>query len=124
MRNLANTVLRNLRSDWRQVLAIHLLYVGLSIILFAPLLGVLGHLLLMLSDKPAVADTELVFFALSPTGLIAVVVFLATAITISIFELASLMALSVGKKDARNPEYIETIPKRGYRLIKSRGQST
>ncbi len=26
--------------------------------------------------------------------------------------------------DARNPEYIETIPKRGYRMIKSRGQST
>ncbi len=109
MRHLAHTVLRLLRSEWRRVVAIHLLYVGLSVILFAPLPGVLGHLLIKLSGKPAVADMELVFFALSPTGLVAVVVFLVAAIVISVFELASLMALGVGRTDARAVDVLTAL---------------
>jgi len=80
---------------WRQVLAVHLIYTGLGIILFAPLLGVLGQLLLKLSGKPALADTDLLFFVLSPVGAFAFGLFAVVSIVIIVFEFTSLMAVGV-----------------------------
>ena len=87
--------LTRLKSVWRQVLAVHLIYTGLSIILFVPLLGVLGQVLLKLSGKPALADMDLLFFVLSPTGAFAFGLFAAATIFVSALELASLMAIGV-----------------------------
>ena len=95
MNELIKSTLSQLRSAWRQVLAVHLIYVGLSVVVFAPLLGALGQVLLKLSGKPALADMDLLLFALSPAGLLAFIVFAAVAIVISAFELPSLMAIGV-----------------------------
>jgi len=95
MRELVKDTFSRLRSAWRQVLAVHLIYTGLGIILFAPLLGALGQILLKLSGKPALADMDLLFFVLSPTGAFAFGLFAAVTIVISAFELASLMAIGV-----------------------------
>lgn len=84
-----------LQASWRQVLVIHLVYLGLGFILFAPLLGALGQLLLKMSGESALADMDLLFFALSPTGLVAFGLFAAVAIVFAVFELASLMAIGV-----------------------------
>ena len=82
MNELIKSTLSQLRSAWRQVLAVHLIYVGLSIVVFAPLLGALGQILLKLSGKPALADMDLLLFALSPAGMVAFIVFAAVAIVI------------------------------------------
>ena len=95
MSELVKAALLGLSVAWRQILAVHLVYTGLGVILFAPLLGVLGQLLLKLSGKPVVADMDLLFFALSPSGAFALGLFAAVTIVISAFELASLMAIGV-----------------------------
>ena len=39
-----------------RIIATHLAYTALGVVLFAPLLGVVGQLLLRLSGQPAIAD--------------------------------------------------------------------
>ena len=46
MNDLIKSTLSQLSSAWRQVLAVHLVYVGLTLVVFAPLLGALGQVLL------------------------------------------------------------------------------
>ena len=102
MSELIKATLSRLRPAWRQVLAVHLIYTALGVILFAPLLGALGQALLKLSGKPALADMDLLFFALSPTGAVAVGLFAAATIVIGVFELASLMAIGMANASDRS----------------------
>ena len=95
MKQIFASALAWMRDYWREILAVHLVYIALGIMLFAPLLGLLGQVLLKLSGKPALADMDLLFFVLSPPGMIAAILFLAITIVISAFELASLMAIGV-----------------------------
>jgi hypothetical protein len=91
------TSLHRLRQDWQQVFATHLAYAVLGLVIFAPLLGLLGRLLLKLSDKPALADQDIAWFLLSPAGMVALVLLAALLITIASFEQATLMTLGAGK---------------------------
>jgi len=91
------TSLHRLRLDWQQVFTTHLAYTVLGFVIFAPLFGLLGRLLLKLSDKPALADQDIVWFLLSPSGMVALVLLTALLITIAGFEQATLMTLGAGK---------------------------
>lgn len=102
MRELVETSIALLRSRWRPILLLHLAYTGLGIIVFAPLLGMLGSVLLKLSGKPALADMDLLFFALSPAGAVAFVLFAAVLIVISAFEMTSIMAIGVAAAMGRS----------------------
>jgi glycerophosphoryl diester phosphodiesterase len=88
--------LRRLRQDWRAVFTTHLAYTVLGIILFTPLFAMTGRLLLSLSDQPALADQDIAWFLLSPTGIIALIQLAGLGITILGFEQASLMTQSAG----------------------------
>jgi len=100
---MTNTV----KEIWREVLGIlhksigqiftaHLAYIALGVILFTPLVGILGHLLLRLSGKTALSDLDIAYFLLSPLGMAALIVMAALLIAILAFEQASLMAISAG----------------------------
>jgi glycerophosphoryl diester phosphodiesterase len=91
------TSLHRLRLDWQQVFTTHLAYAVLGFVIFAPLFGLLGRLLLKLSDKPALADQDIAWFLLSPSGMVALVLLTALLITIAGFEQATLMTLGAGK---------------------------
>ena len=93
MAEIINALLARLGRSWRQILIIHLIYTGLGVVLFAPLLGVTGRALLSLSGKPALADMDLLYFALSPAGLLAIILFASLLIVVFAFELSSLMAI-------------------------------
>lgn len=64
--------------------------------LFAPLLSVVGWLLLKLANEPAIADQDIAWFLLSPPGMVALILFATLVTTILGFELASLMTLGAG----------------------------
>ena len=64
--------------------------------LFAPLLSLVGWLLLKLADTPAIADQDIAWFLLSPPGLIALILFATLLITVLGFEQATLMTLGAG----------------------------
>ena len=100
-----------LRPAWRQILVVHLVYVGLGFIVFAPLLGALGQVLLKMSGEAALADMDLLLFALSPTGLLAFGLFAAASIVIIVFELASFMAIGVA---AANGQSIDVLTALGF----------
>ena len=85
-----------LRKSIGQIFTTHLAYITLGVILFTPLVGVLGHLLLHLSGKTALSDLDIAYFLLSPLGMAALILIAALLITILAFEQASLMAISAG----------------------------
>jgi len=95
MVEIINALLTRLGQSWRQILIIHLIYTGLGVVLFAPLLGITGRALLSLSGKPALADMDLLYFALSPAGLLALILFASMLIVVFAFELTSMMAIGI-----------------------------
>jgi len=89
--------LQRLRLDWRQVFTTHLAYTALGVILFTPLVSVMGRLFLSLSNKPVLADQDIAWFLLSPAGIITLVSLLGLLIAILGFELAALMVMGAGR---------------------------
>ena len=71
-------------------------YAALGVVLFVPLVGIVGQLLLRLSGQPALADQDIVWFLVTPFGMVASILFAALMIAILAFELASLIEMSVG----------------------------
>ena len=89
--DLAKRVRSEIRAAMWSILLVHLVFTALGIILFTPLLGALGRLLLALSSAEVLADTDIIYFLVSPFGMAALVVFGAMLITIVIFEQAAMM---------------------------------
>ncbi len=75
---------------WRRLLYFALLFQTVESLLFAPLLGLAGH---VLAGRPAVDSTDLVAFALSPRGFLLVFLGIATSLTIRMLEHAGLSAM-------------------------------
>ena len=86
------------RHAW-MVLAVHLAYTALGVIILAPMLGGLLQWLLALSGEDALADQEIAFFLLSPAGLFSLLLLSAVVIAIAALEQASLMAIAVTDGD-------------------------
>ena len=80
-----------------RIFTTHLAYTVLGVVLFAPLAGILGRLLLLISGQPALADQDIVWFLLTPFGMAALILFSALLVAIAAFEQASLMAVGAGK---------------------------
>jgi len=70
---------------------IHLAYVALGFVLFAPLTGIVGQFLLGLSGQSVLSDLDIAYFFFSPLGILALILFAALLITILVFEQTSLM---------------------------------
>jgi glycerophosphoryl diester phosphodiesterase len=88
--------LERLKRCWRQIFATHLIFTALGIVLFTPLIGLTGRLLLKLSGQEALADQDIAWFLLSPTGLSAMIVFTGLLIGILAFEQAAMMRIMAG----------------------------
>lgn len=86
-------IFANVRREFLDFFFIHIAYMALGFILFTPLMGALGQLIINLSAKEVLADTDILFFLLSPYGMTAMLIFAAMLITIIIFELSSMMLL-------------------------------
>jgi len=110
--------LQGLQQDWRQVFAVHLTYTVLGVILFTPLVAVISRLLLSLSDKPALADQDIIWFLLSPTGMVAIIFLAGLLITIMAVEQASLMTLAANSAQGLN---ISTMAALRYTAIRAPG---
>ena len=106
-------VLGVLRSGIVKFFVIHLIYIILGLVLFAPLIGMTGQFLLRLSGQEVLSDMDIAMFMLSPSGILALIVLSALLITILIFEKASMMechktAWAKYRCDDRAPFYAST----------------
>jgi glycerophosphoryl diester phosphodiesterase len=79
------------------MLAIHILFTLFGVVLFAPLLGIVGRLLLRLSGNAAIADQDIAFFLLSPYGLFAFIIFAGLFIGIVVYEQAAMLRIAFGQ---------------------------
>ncbi len=92
-------------------MAIHACFTVLGFIIFTPLLGFLFRLALHYSSRQVLADTDILFFLLTPYGLIALIIFGALLMTVVIFEQAAMMAAYIAAMD-RLQEHLFQIVRR------------
>ena len=91
VRDIGKSVRSMVRVNVMITLALHLVFTALGVVLFTPLIAGLGRLALYFSSYEVLADTDILFFFLSPYGGIILVLFAALLITIIIFEQAAIM---------------------------------
>lgn len=82
-----------LRTCLARIFIIQLIYAALGFALISPLMGIFGQFLLHLSGREALADMDILFFLLTPYGIIALVIFASLLITILAFELATILVV-------------------------------
>ncbi len=84
-------VVRIFRDSFGGILATHLTYVALGVVLFSPLTGVVGQFLLRLSGQSVLSDLDIAYFLLTPLGMASSILFVSLLIALLVFEQASLM---------------------------------
>ena len=107
--NLGKNVRSVMRGNLLSILIVHLVFTALGFALFTPLLGALSRLLLALSSREVLADTDIIFFLLSPYGMTALVLFGAMFITILVFEQAAMMLTYIGAKNNAPEDMISIL---------------
>ncbi|NEX22007.1 glycerophosphodiester phosphodiesterase [Thiorhodococcus mannitoliphagus] len=90
-------LLTRLRSDWRLLLSVHLVYTAVGVALLAPLAGIILRFLIGLSGQPALADQDILYFLLSPLGMASLILMAGVLIAIMALEQASLMAVGAAQ---------------------------
>ncbi len=100
---------RFLRRNLSQVFIIHLVYVALGFLVFTPLVGLTGRLALQLSGSGAMADFDILFFLLTPVGMISLIVLAALLITILVIEQSSLMAIAAAELHSSHISCVEAL---------------
>jgi len=83
-----------LRHLWRQrwpLLQLNLIYTGLGFVLLSPLTGVVVHFLFGFSGKSALANQSILYFLLTPSGIVAVTLSLGIIIAVAVLKQASLI---------------------------------
>jgi glycerophosphoryl diester phosphodiesterase len=93
--SVANSVLHNVLQSRRQIFVAHVIYTGLGTIVLFPLLGLFARLVLRLSGQPALADQDILYFALRLPGAASFIVLGALLVFILAFEQALLMTLGL-----------------------------
>lgn len=107
--SLGKSVRSVMRGNILSILIVHLVFMALGFAIFTPLLGLLSRLLLALSSKELLADTDIIFFLLSPYGMAALVLFGAMLITILVFEQAAMMLTYIAAKNDIQDDMIRML---------------
>lgn len=100
----------DIRANWRNALACHVLATIIAYILLTPLASLLLNIAVSRSGDSALSDQEILFFFLKPFGLCCLVLLGAIAITIIAFKHATLMTIL----QAANRGYIVTYTQAIY----------
>lgn len=77
--------------------------VPLGVVLYTPLTGIMGRLLLFVSGR-TVADTDILFFVMTPLGMAGLMLFGALPVTTVVFEKASILVICAGNFRENTPE--------------------
>ena len=93
MSRLQEDIVRNFRCHWKQLFLTDIAYMFFAYILLTPLVAILFHFFLAISDSEILADQDILFFFLSPVGWVCLIVVGALRLGIVALELAALMAI-------------------------------
>lgn len=109
-------VLKFLRQSWQQILVTHVIFMALGVVLFAPLIGFTGRLLLKLSGQTALADQDIAYFLLSPIGMLALILFAALLIGILAFEQAILIRIAISVMHGKSVRTVDALEYTALRI--------
>lgn len=87
-------ILEIFRLNWKTYLGIHLVLSVFSVMVLTPLLTMILGWLVLASGQTALTDEDILFFALSPTGLPIVLLAAALYTTVAVFEQAAMITSS------------------------------
>ncbi len=109
-------LLKTFRLNWKLFLGIHIGVNVLSLVVLTPLFSLMMGWLILTSGHTALTDEDILFFVLSPTGLLVMLLAAALYTTIVIFEQAAM--ITAGHYLASGQ--VAHLPKPGrYLLVKS-----
>jgi len=97
------------RRTWPQLLFTHLLFLAFGALAIIPLVGVLLKIFLLRADDGVLADTDIVFFLLHPTGLAALLVIGAVTIGVLFIEQGVLMVIGFGAVEERQVTWLNAM---------------
>ncbi len=95
---ITGSLWERLRVRWRALIGFALVFQALESLLLAPVLGVAGHALVGL---PVVDSTGLVAFALSPRGMLSILLGASAVLTIRLLGQAGLSLIALGALEGR-----------------------
>jgi glycerophosphoryl diester phosphodiesterase len=87
-------IIETFRNNWKSYLGIHIAVNILSLAVLTPLATILIGWLILTSGQVALKDEDILFFALSPTGSVVLVLIAAIYTSIVIFQQAAMLLLS------------------------------
>ncbi len=98
--NAWNSAWSGFGTAWRELLAADILYKLLAVALLLPTVALGLRLFLGLSGDAVKADTDILFFFLSPVGAVTLIVIAAGIIAVTALEIACLMTIAMGAREA------------------------
>lgn len=111
-----SSVLVRMRELCRPLFLVHLAYVALGFVFISPLIGLFAQLPLLISGRPVLADQDILYFFLSPTGLICLVFLAGIVIAFMAAEQTSMLAMAVAWRDRQSISVFESISFAGRRF--------
>lgn len=98
-----------MRELWWPLLLVHLAYVALGFILISPLVGLFAQLPLLISGSPVLADQDILYFFLSPIGLICLILLSAIVIAVLAVEQTTMLVMAVASDGPQRIDVLESI---------------
>lgn len=99
---IARSAGSRLGGRWGAVLAVHITCALLAAVILVPAVGILGRVLLALSGRRAATDLDILYFFLSPVGLLALVIVAVLLLAILALEQAALMVVPASAVNQRH----------------------
>ena len=97
------------RRTWPALIATDVLYKVLAFVLLTPLVGLALRLLVSTSGTSVLADTDILFFVLSPIGVVTLIVVGAVGLAIVALEQACLMTIGFGAGHDKRVRYSDAL---------------
>jgi glycerophosphoryl diester phosphodiesterase len=98
-----------LRNNWRAFVATHVAASLVGYIVLLPLISALFHLSLSLSGQKALSDQEILYFALSPAGMLSLLLVGSLSILLLVFKHSALMVVAYGAEHQRPTTFISAV---------------
>ena len=97
------------RRTWPQLILTHGLSLAFGVLALTPLVGVLLKIFLIHADDGVLADADIVFFLLHPTGLAALLVIGAVSMGVLFIEQSVLMVIGFGATEERRVTWLDAV---------------
>ncbi len=103
------TIWHTVRANWRNALATHVLGTLIAYVVLAPLASLLLNIAVSRSGNTALSDQEILFFVLTPFGLVSLVLLSAVALTVITFKHAALMTIIEASYRGQRISYVDAL---------------